>query len=171
MRLRELKSTADCVEFLKEKYPDVKGSWKRVRKYSKRGIVLRLFQNSTNTCVVATNKGIYEDHQLSDSVFSNNELINNLRAAAGQIKHGGDYGNLYFNMKNGKVHWECGDGDGCEDDEFGCTSLRDVKTLLSVEGVTSVDIGAECGPTSVHLEKNILHSDGWVYLGKFGEEV
>ncbi len=62
---------------------------------------------------------------------------------ASEIKHCGDYGRLYWNAKESKVHWTAGDADG--EDEL--TPLDRIEEMfLAVPGVTEVEIGDEWSP-------------------------
>lgn len=77
-----------------------------------------------------------------------------LKEAARQIVHCGDYGHLWWNEKEGKVHWTAGDADF----DDGYTSYEDVEKLFTIPGVRSIEIGDEWDPADLDGE------DGWKLL-------
>lgn len=58
-----------------------------------------------------------------------------------KIEHVGDYGNLFWNEQEGKVHWTMGDADSDG------TSSQDIEKLfMKIDGVREVIIGDEWSP-------------------------
>lgn len=68
--------------------------------------------------------------------------LEHLKEVGKSIKHGPDYGNLFWNEKEGKVHWTMGDSDG-----EGTDTPDDIKHAFEkINAVTEVIIGDEWSP-------------------------
>jgi hypothetical protein len=84
------------------------------------------------------------------------DLVTALR----DVKHCGDYGNLWWQPGTGTAFLNMGDADGQE--EFGWTAFDTIETLLrAVPGVEHVIFGDEQDPTP---------EEGWMDLGVVGQE-
>lgn len=83
---------------------------------------------------------LFEDFISADKEIDMAEL----KRQANEIKHCGDYGNLFVNKSTGEVWWTAGDADGGDTET---TSMDDIEKMLkSVKGVTKVEIEAEAYP-------------------------
>lgn len=67
---------------------------------------------------------------------------NRLITASKKIKHCGDYGTLWYNPSEKKVHWTAGDADGPPD----YTSTDEIKTILNLPEIADIEIGDEWSP-------------------------
>lgn len=149
-------TTQGCLPFLPE------GKWKRVSKYQyQHASNLRLFQ-----CGDTVRAVIYdsydEEYRLLPVVLTVKHLpvIQALRTAAARIRHGGDYGFLYFHPDREEALWIGGDGDGYV--EAGHTGFDEICEWLRVPGVSVVQYEAEDGPDG---EEGY---DGYLPLGIHG---
>lgn len=62
--------------------------------------------------------------------------------ASKKITHCGDYGTLYYHPGKRAVHWNMADSDGAPD----YTSSDEIRKLLSLPGITHVELGDEWSP-------------------------
>ena len=86
-------------------------------------------------------------------------LEHQLKQAAAKIKHCGDYGQLYFNVRTKEVFWCAADSDGGEP----LTTIDEIKALLKLPGVSKVQVEAECSPDE--------DDPDWKDLGRHGIEI
>ena len=63
--------------------------------------------------------------------------------ASKSISHSGDYGTLYYHPGKCAVHWNMADSDGAPD----YTSSDEIKKMLSLPGITHVELGDEWSPS------------------------
>jgi hypothetical protein len=71
--------------------------------------------------------------------------------ASKKITHCGDYGTLFYHPGKRAVHWNMADSDGSPD----YTSSDEIRELLSLPGITYVELGDEWSPKE---------ADGWKRL-------
>lgn len=163
----KLDCTEACKAALAEKFKDdpIKGKaakWKRIKILKDSESVCRVFKCADGTLMsVIFNQ--YKDEPLTfidGNLFPDFDpkLLAPLKKAAATIKHCGDYGTLHFSPSTYAVNWCAGDADG----EDPCTSIDEIKRILSVPGISSVEVEAEWAPS---------FDAGFIDLGKFGEEV
>ena len=74
---------------------------------------------------------------------------------AKKIKHSGDYGHLFWNNEEKKVHWTAADGDGFDPrDEVPLTSLKEIERIFKrIPGVKEVEVGDEWSPKGDHWQR------------------
>ena len=153
-------TTEWCKTKLTEAFANTKESgWRRVSKKNAPEGVIRLFAytdgRQVNVLETASEVIITE----AGAEPTTESIKSALKQAGKNIRHCGDYSHIYFNAKNKQVFWCGGDADGEVLD--GRTDLKEVKRLLKVPGVRSVQIEAECSPGE---------EDGWEDLGRCGIE-
>jgi hypothetical protein len=88
----------------------------------------------TSTGVVST--------LLEDTLRPSASIEKDLIKAARKITHCGDYGTLYYHPGTHEVHWNMADSDGAPD----YTSSDEIRKLLSLPGITHVELGDEWSP-------------------------
>lgn len=93
-------------------------------------------------------------------IYSFNEYVGEktksyLIHIARKIRHSGDYGTLFWNQEEKKVHWVAADGDGYDPrDEHPLTSLKEIERMFrDIPGVKGVKIGDEWSPKGDHWQK------------------
>ena len=93
-------------------------------------------------------------------MFTFNEYIGQktqsfLVHTAKKIKHSGDYGKLFWNQEEKKVHWTAADGDGYDPrDQNPLTSLKEIKRMFkAIPGVKDVEVGDEWSPKGDKWQK------------------
>lgn len=152
----QIKNTNDCKALLSNLYPELPTkNWKRISKTSQGLDEIRLFSNGSVVISITTNvAGLAGIERISTS-----DIPTQLKAAAKQIKHCGDYGHLYYHPASRSVVWVGGDADG--DPENGHTDFDAIKRMLKVPGVEDVTI----------LDESEPYGSGWKNLGRHGTEV
>jgi hypothetical protein len=85
--------------------------------------------------------------------FNEYNTKRDLLEVAKKIKHSGDYGSLFWNSLENKVHWTMADGDGYSS-KYDLTSEDEIKRLFKgVAGVKEVQIGDEWSPKGEGWER------------------
>ncbi len=79
---------------------------------------------------------------LEDAMRPSASIEKDLLKAARGIKHCGDYGTLFYHPGKHEVHWNMADSDGAPD----YTSSDEIRKLLSLPGITHVELGDEWSP-------------------------
>jgi hypothetical protein len=87
-----------------------------------------------------------------DALLESESIEQKLVKAAKGIKHCGDYGTLYYNPDKREVHWTMADSDGQPD----FTGSDEIEKILSLPGVTHVELGDEWSPDEDEGWKNLI---------------
>ena len=153
-------TTEWCKAKLTATFTNTKESgWRRVSKKNDAQGVLRLFAyddgRQVNVLETASEVIITE----AGTEPTTESIKAALKQAGKSIRHCGDYSHIYYNAKKKQVFWCGGDADG--EVLNGHTDLKEVKRLLKLPGVRSVQVEAECSPDE---------EDGWEDLGRCGIE-
>lgn len=145
----------DCKEYLKQLYKHERKVWKRTRKIKDKttGWQYRTFTNGETTVVITTDADDIHIETRPAGIASPQDeaIMKRLIKAAEAIKHCGDYGQLYYHPDTKEAHWTAGDAD----------NPMGIDKILKIEGVRKVHVEAEYSPDT---------DDGWIYLGRHGQE-
>ncbi len=169
-KYKSMNTTAACLALL----PPPSTAWKRLRKYSTGNThwmnIVRVFENRTTKELMtvvysAADADAAEEGKPPLKVFHGDRFpqlpdscsMAKLKAAAKQIKHCGDYGNLYVNPSTREVWWCASDGD-CDGV---LTSAEDIKRILKLPGIRKVTVEAEHSP---ELDEDDEDEDGSLAL-------